>query len=351
MRIAILGGGFAGLAVTWYILHYSQGSYTIDLFDPAPVAGGASGLSSGLLHIYTGKQARLAWEGPKCLRETHRLITVASQAISKPIVISKGILRPAVSAQQIADFQTCAQTYSDTEWWDKKQCENKVSGLHLPADGGGLYIKEGLTLDVRSYLQGLWQACAFHGSQFHQQAMVTPQDLAGYDRILIAMGPLTKNFPPLKDLPIAPVKGQILELKWPDGVEPLPFSLNSQKYVVMRPDLKSCLVGSTYEHQFMTPKPEKEKALEEIMPNILEFFPALKDAKVIAVRAAFRASTPSHLPMVGKISDKFYFFTGLGSKGLLYHAWVGKHMARAMLTTHTKHFPEAIYYPVPQMEI
>lgn len=344
MRIAILGGGFAGLAVTWYILHYSKGSFTIDLYDPAPIAGGASGLSSGLLHMYTGKHARLAWEGEQCLKETHRLITVASQALSKPIVLSKGILRPAVNSQQIADFQHCAQNYTQTEWWDKQRCEKKVAGLQLPPEGGGLYIKEGLTLDVRSYLQGLWQACAYHGTQYHQQAMISGSDLAEYDRILVAMGPLTKNFPPLKNLPIAPVKGQVAELKWPVHLKPLPFSLNSQKYIVMRPDHKSCLVGSTYEHQFSTDKAEQEKALKEIMPQVLEFFPALKNAEVLAVNAAFRASSPNHLPLVGKISDKYYFFTGLGSKGLLYHAWVGKHVARALLTTETKHFPEKIYH-------
>jgi glycine/D-amino acid oxidase-like deaminating enzyme len=125
--------------------------------------------------------------------------------------------------------------------------------------------------------------------------------------------------------------------------------LNSQKYIVMRPDNKSCLVGSTYEHQFTTPKAERESALQEIMPNVLEFFPALKDAQVLNVRAAFRASTPNHLPLVGKVSDKFYFFTGLGSKGLLYHAWVGKLVARALLSTHASHFPEKIHCVLPNV--
>jgi glycine/D-amino acid oxidase-like deaminating enzyme len=259
-------------------------------------------------------------------------------------VLSKGILRPALTDEQIADFQLCAHENSDTEWWSKAACEKKVQGLRLPSQGGGLYIKEGLTLDVNTYLQGLWKACASHGTQHHQQAMMTPGDVALYDRILIAMGHLSKNFPPLKDLPIAAVKGQNIELKWPTHVHPLPFSLNSQKYVVMRPDNTSCLVGSTYEHQFATPKAEREIALKEIMPNILDFFPSLKDAEVLSVRAAFRASSPNHLPLVGKISDKFYFFTGLGSKGLLYHAWVGKHVARALITTQEKHFPEKIHY-------
>jgi glycine/D-amino acid oxidase-like deaminating enzyme len=346
MRVAILGGGFAGLAVTWFILHYTQGSSTVDLYDPEPIGGGASGLSSGLLHPYAGKHARLSWEAKRSMQEVHRLMTAASQAIAKPIILSKGILRPALFEEQITAFQTCAHTHSDTEWWDKKTCETKVAGLQLPPEGGGLYISEGLTLDVKTYLQGLWQACALHGTQYHQQAMISQADLAAYDRILIAMGPLTKNFPPLKDLPITAVKGQILELKWPGNITPLPFSLISQKYLVMSPDQKSCLAGATFEHTFTSAKPDRAKAIDEIMPHVTAFFPSLERAEIIAVRAAFRASSHNHLPIVGKIDDKHYFFTGLGSKGLLYHAWVGKRVARALLTKSPDHFPDQLLWTV-----
>lgn len=346
MRFAILGGGFAGLAVTWFILHYTQGSATVDLYDPEPIGGGASGLSSGLLHPYTGKQARPAWEAARCLKETHRLITVASQAIARPIVISKGILRPALSEQQVADFQKCATSFSDTEWWDKELCEKKVTGLKLPPEGGGLYIKDGITLDSKEYLQGLWQACALLGTQYRQQSVIQQADLIHYDKILIAMGPLSKNLPPLKNLPITPVKGQTLVLKWPEGVKPLPFSLISQKYIVMSPDQKSCLAGSTFEHTFSTPKADREKAIAEIMPNISTYFPPLAGAEIIECKAAFRASTPSHLPLAGKISDKIFFFTGLGSKGLLYHAWLGKLVARTLISGDPTHLPKEIYYPL-----
>ncbi len=343
MRVAILGGGFAGLSVAWYLLHYTQGSAAIDLYDPEPIAGGASGISSGLLHPFGGKQARRSWESERCLKETHRLLTAAAQAIGKPMILSKGIIRPALSDQQITDFKIAADQNEDAEWWDKKKCEDHIRGLTLPPNGGGLYIKEGLTVDVKTYLQGLWQACLIHGTQYHQKAVITQEALEEYDRVLIAMGPLTKNFPPLKDLPISPVKGQILELKWPGDVPPLPFSLISQKYIIMSPDHKSCYVGATYEHNFNSPKPDTALAIQQIVPSISQFFPSLAGAEVLNTRAAFRASSPNHLPMVGKISGKFYFFTGLGSKGLLYHAWVGKRVARAMLSKDPQHFPEKIH--------
>lgn len=344
MRVAILGAGFAGLAVTWYLLNYTKGSITVDLFDPEPIGGGASGLSSGLLHPYTGKHAKRAWESARCLKETHRLITEASRAIGKPIVLSKGILRPALDPQQIADFQLCAQNNEDTQWLSKEKCEDLIKGIQLPEGGGGLFIQEGLTLDVGVYIQGLWQACALLGTQYHQQRLISNEDLESYDRILIAMGPMIKNFPPLKDLPINAVKGQILKLKWPLNVKPPSHSLISQKYLVMSPDHKTCFVGATYEHQFDSPQADSTKAYQDIMPKILAFFPSLEGAEILDCKAGFRASSHNHLPLLGKITDQFYFFTGLGSKGLLYHAWLGKRVARALLTTNTKHFPDHVHY-------
>lgn len=343
MRIAILGAGFAGLATTWYLLHYTRGSSTIDLFDPEPIGSGASGLSSGLLHPYGAKKANRSWETTKCLKETHRLITEASRTASRSFILSKGILRPALSEEQIINFRKTAALYDDVAFWEKEECEEKVVGLTLPPGGGGLFIKDGLTLDVPSYLQGLWQACAVLGTQFRQNVQIRKSDLDKYDRVLVAMGPMSRNFPSLETLPITPLKGQILHLKWPENVSPPPFSLISQKYLVMSPDKQTCMVGATYEREFNSPHPDVEKAAAEILPNVIAYFPAIENAQILGCKAAFRASTPSHLPILGKLSEKVYFFTGLGSKGLLYHAWAGKRMARAILSGDPSHFPDKLH--------
>lgn len=346
MRIAILGAGFAGLAVTWYLLHYTRGTVTVDLFDPEPIGGGASGLSSGLLHPYGGKQAHRSWEADRGLKETHRLLTEASRAANRSFILSKGILRPAITEQQIQSFQDVAKQHDDVIFWDKTECEKKVAGLRLPADGGGLFIKDGLTIDVPGYLQGLWQACAVLGTQFRQQAMIRKSDLAHYDRVLVAMGPLSKSFPSLQSLPLTPLKGQVLTLKWPENLQPPPFSLISQKYLVMSPDHQTCTVGATYEREFSSPHPDPAKAAADILPNISAYFPALEHAKILRCRAGFRGSSPNHLPLVGKVSDQVYFFTALGSKGLLYHAFVGKYVARALITGDPSNFPSKLHHVI-----
>ncbi len=344
MRVAILGAGFAGLSVAYFLIHYKKGAVSIDLYDPEPIGGGVSGLSSGLLHTYPGREARSSWRAEYCLKDTHRLITVASQGVDQSVIISKGILRPALTELQQTAFKACSEKHSDTEWWDQKRCVDEVPGLYLPEQSGGLYIKDGLTIDVQTYLQGLWQSLAKFGVQHHQSAMIKKSDLERYDQVLVAMGPTSKNIPSLENLPLTPIKGQILELEWPEGAVPPKMSLISNKHLVMSRDQKRCIVGATFERDFDSTQADQEKAASEILPNITSFFPALEKAKILDCRAGFRAGTQSHLPLVGQASEKLYFFTGLGSKGLLYHAWVGKRMARAMISKSIAHLPSDIRY-------
>lgn len=347
MRIAILGAGFAGLSVAWYLLHYRKGSIAIDIFSSAPIGGAGSGLASGLLHAYSGKEARRGWRADSCMREAHRLLTEASHGLSRSLILSKGILRPAWNEPQIAAFYASAQQNpAETAWWDAKKCMNQIPGLHLPEQGGGLYVKNGLTIDTKGYLEGLWQNLARMGVQLYEGVTISQKQLEEYDRILFAMGPLSHHFPLLKGLPLTFIKGQVLDLEWPASMPPPSISLVSQKYLVMHPSLKQCVLGATFESQFHSLEPTQEEAAAEILPGILPFFPTLASAKIVGCRAGLRVHTPTRLPLVGQLSPKSYFFVGLGSKGLLQHAWIGKRVARALLSQNAHYLPHDLRYTV-----
>ncbi len=202
MRIAILGAGFAGLATTWHLLNLSKASYKIDLYDPLPISGGVSGLSSGLLHPYGGKHAHRSWKADRGMDATHRLITEAAKGVHQSLVISKGILRPATTEEQVTDFQKVSMAHPDVEWWNEEQCASSVKGLKVKE--GGLYIKTGLTLDIPIYLEGLWQACAKLGAQFFQRSIHTDQELSGYDIAIFTMGYGLKKIPLFQSLPYFP---------------------------------------------------------------------------------------------------------------------------------------------------
>jgi glycine/D-amino acid oxidase-like deaminating enzyme len=346
MRIAIFGAGLAGLSTAWHLLSETKAAVTIDIYDPLPIGGGVSGLSSGLLYPYPGKHSRKIKDAEVKMDAAHELLSEASRSIGKPLVLSRGILRPALSPSQIQDFKKCHEDHkSDTEWWPKEKCEQEIKGLILQErQAGGLFIKSGLTLDIPLYLEGLWQACALLGTQFVQTAVIPEKKFHTYDRVIFAVGASIKEIKALEKLPISSVKGQVLVVEWPQNLPPLPFSLVSEGYIIMEKERKSCVIGATYERSFTSKEPDEKIAKEEIYKKVLPLFPQLREAKIITCKAGIRAAADHHLPLVGRISDKFWFVTGLGSKGLLYHGWLGRHLSRAVLNDVESFIPPLVHY-------
>jgi glycine/D-amino acid oxidase-like deaminating enzyme len=331
MKIAILGAGFAGLGFAYHMIHMSRGRARLDLFDPNPIGSNSSGISLGLLHAYSGKKANKSPLSDKAMDATHELISVACQVHQKPVIISNGILRPAVSDEQIENFAKTAHQNSDTQWWDRAHCLEKIPGLALPPHGGGLFVKNGLTVNVPAYLEALWQACAVQGSLFQQTVEISADLEEQYDAVVIALGANTLAFPQTSKLPITPIRGQILEYEVPTSFPPLPHSLAGYKQVVFDPKTSRLSIGATYERQFYDMMPNPEEAEKELLPKVESFFPPIKQGKLVNTRIGIRASTPDHLPLVGRVDKKHWFLTGLGSKGLLYHALAGKSLAAALL--------------------
>jgi hypothetical protein len=80
-RIAIVGAGFAGVAVAWHIMNQlnDDGPVVLHLYDEKGIAGGASGVAAGLLHPYTPR-GKIIWRGVEGVAATLRLVEAAEAA-------------------------------------------------------------------------------------------------------------------------------------------------------------------------------------------------------------------------------------------------------------------------------
>ncbi|HEV8051199.1 MAG TPA: FAD-dependent oxidoreductase [Parachlamydiaceae bacterium] len=324
MRIAILGAGFCGLAAAWFLTQ--KGNHDITIFDPRGIGKGASGVAAGLLHAYAGSQAKKNIRADEGLAATHRLLKVSETALNEPVIASTGLIRLAVSQKQKEDFANIASLYPDVHWLTVEECQLK---LGIEEAHPGIFIDSAVVIDCEKYLQGLWKACTQSNVAFEKKAILSLSELKHFDKILVTMGAAVKSLPELNALKVTPIKGQVLEMQWPPGMPPLRLPISSQAYVLMQNDEKKCISGATYERNFQSEDPDLTTAVEEILPKLQTFLPAMTSSLIVGCRAGVRASAPRHQPLMQKIDEKSWVLTGMGSKGLLYHALYAEEMVSA----------------------
>lgn len=326
MKIAIIGAGFCGLAVALELLKARK---EITVFDSRKIGAGTSGIAAGLLHPYAGAHAKLNWKGHEGVDATLKSLSIAANALGQPVFSQdQGIIRLAISEKQQSDYlKSPACQDPNALWIDAEKCQSMVPGsIHAP----GLWIKNGVTVYPQFYLNGLWMACEKLGGQFCQQRIKSLKELDDFQLCIITAGAESLLLPELCTIPLRTVKGQILELEWPSSVPPLCCALNSQVYIIMSPDKKSCLVGSTYEKKFIDDQVDIEVAKSGILPKAIEILPFLDKAKIVGAYAGLRAVAPNHLPLIKQLDSRTWILTGMGSKGLLYHALMAQELVQSL---------------------
>ncbi|MBS4168413.1 FAD-dependent oxidoreductase [Parachlamydia sp. AcF125] len=325
MRIAIIGAGFSGLAAAWYFLQREHVEVTI--LDKRGIGGGASGIAAGLFHPYAGAHAKLNRWGKEGWEESCQLIQVAEEALGASVATRKGLLRLALTELQLSDFTLSAARYPEVQFFSEPQCQQQVPGVVAKA---GIFIQTAMAVYPDRYLWGLWIACQKKGATFLQQEVKDLEELSHFDCVVLAMGSDVVQMLDLKRDPMSLVKGQLLELEWPRGLAPLPFPLSSQAYLTMSPDSKTCLVGSTFEKKFKSLEVDLEAAIQEIIPKAAAFFPPVKEMRIVKGYAGVRIASKDHLPFYKRIEANTWVLTGMGSKGLLYHALYAKQLVSSI---------------------
>lgn len=315
-KIAVVGGGFSGLALSYHLL--KLGAH-VTLFDGKGIGAGTSGIASGLLHPYPGENGRLSWRGREGMDETKKLLALVGKGVYK----DSGILKLAVTSKQEKAFRKLARRYEDAEWWESSRCDAFIKGGRtLP----GVFIKSGITVHALSYLKGLWKRCESLGGLFQKQT-VTLADLETFDIIVLAVGGDIRAFPEADTLDLKWNKGQILICQKPPHFE-TDSSLIGKGYLALSEDANRVYLGSTYEKEFKTEKPCMKTATTLIFKQVEQFLPCYNTFKVEKCLAGMRVvSRKSYHPIAKKLDEKLYVITGMGSRGLLYHALVGKELA------------------------
>lgn len=312
-KVAIAGAGLAGLSVALHLLQL--GNISVTLFDPKGIGGGASGVSTGLLHPFPGRMALRSWQADEGMLATKELVQKVEEEVGAPVCQRGGILRLATTLEQEKNYQKCLEF--GCEWWPKeKVLKMAPDAAPFPA----LWIPEGMTVYSMPYLQGLWRLCEQKGATLIQEAFTSPD---AFDQTVLAMGWQTPA-PPGEDLQAS--RGQALLCRWK---KPLSCTLLSNGHLTSSEDPNYCQLGSTYEDPN---KPLDITQALNLREKISLFYPPAKDFEVVETRVGVRiARRLGYRPIISQVDPKTWVFFGLGSRGLLYHALLGKSLANKIV--------------------
>lgn len=278
MKIAIIGAGFSGLAAAW---HLSR-EHEVIVFD---AGGGASMVSTGLLHPYPGEQGRRSWKADEAMAATKELLKAAEEILGHPVAHYGGILK---MGECIAP---------NTRGEDVEQIGPNQFLIH-----------SGITVFPKLYLEALRKKIDVRS--VHIESL---DELAEFDCIVIAAGAGIRNFPECSHLKINFVKGQVLTCR-----ASLERSVVAKQYLALSETAGICHLGATYERDFTFEEPCLETAMKLLKP----------DKEILDCRAGIRVTNPAHyFPILEKINPKTWAITAMGSRGLLYHAYFGQLLA------------------------
>eukprot|EP00250_Pteridium_aquilinum_P003047 c13377_g1_i1 orf=260-1687(-) len=391
-KYAILGAGFAGLSVAWQLLQLSTEllQISVDVFDEEGIGAGASGVSGGLLHPYTPK-GKLVWTGVEGWTAALELLSVADAAAdnglwdatgtqlqAKPIAWKRGILRPPASQKHCLDFLKFVKLSSGEhkdlaglQCIDGTVANALLPGLAISPDDFALHISEGLNIDPLRYLQALWRACELYAERsciggrlcssavlkkIHVNSLACLSD--DYDAVVVCLGAGVSKLEELSGkLPITYCRGVVARLVLPqEKEEEFKFegpSILGETWIAAQGS-HNLVLGATKEWDNCDTSAAMEAeaataACDELIVKAAAFYPPIKNWELEEARAGVRAMTPrtpfGKLPLIGCIdelvrdgpcrkfpSPYYWILGGLGSRGLIYHAWLGKKVAEAVVS-------------------
>lgn len=346
----IVGAGLAGACAALFLSRKER----VLVVDAAHPAAGASGIAAGLVNPLSGLRARPVWRMPEALDAFHEACALAG---ATTLFDGGGVLRPAERPDLAPWFEEAARTHPGHACWlPPDEAERRYPLVRAPF--GAVYLPTSGAVAVPAFVAALLNAAEARGAvvrtglrvtgwnetETHAAVTLYSDETAATEtvaarRVLLAFGYGYRAFPELEALRLHPVKGQLVRVRTPAGLDGQPH-LAGRGYVVR--DGPSLVVGSTFEHTFADAAPSPEQT-RRLLDNAAGMLPVLRDAEVVEAQAGIRVSVPGiRLPMLGPLPGRrrIWLFTGLGSKGLLMAPLLARDLPR--LFDAPEHIPTEI---------
>lgn len=283
MSCVVIGSGLAGLSSAYFL---KKKGFKVTVISSSKRRG-ASQIFAGILYRYPGRWGKKSKFADDAYPMSKALIEEVEEKTGHKVIISTGVIKK---------FSKRLKKFPD-----------------VTMDGDDGLIKDGLTIDMQSYLEGLKDLIG--RECFIDREISDLSEIEGLK--VVACGYGAKDLLALDNLIYR--KGQQYV-----GTKKVAHSdygtWVGKGHVSFLGGDRVCL-GSTYERTFDSDVIDKVYAEEEIRSRIEPWYESLEDVTdkefVCGVRVG---QADSYLPCIKKLDDETFVFVGLGSRGLLYHA-------------------------------
>ncbi|MFC3963376.1 glycine oxidase ThiO [Nocardia jiangsuensis] len=316
--LAVVGGGAIGLAVAW---RAAEAGWSVTLSDPE-IAAGASWVAGGMLaplsEGWPGEERVLGF-GAAALARWPGFAERLTARTGIPLFVADQTLTVALDQADAADLRTIADFVAgyghELRLLDRAGVREREPGLARTVRAG--LLADEPAIDNRALITALRAAAEMAGVRVDADRV---DDLAALDadRVVLAAGAASARLRP--ELPVRPVKGEILRLRHRPGAAPAPGRVIRARvhgralYLVPRGD--GIVVGATqYEAGFDTAV--TVGGVRDLIADAEAVFPAIAEYEFAEASAGSRPGSPDNLPLIGALDDRVIAATGHGRNGML----------------------------------
>ncbi len=328
--ILIIGGGLIGLSIAY---EFARNNFKVEVLSKNRNES-AGFVAAGMLATHAeGLEDELLLFGQKSQNLIPEWIKNIEYDSGIDCGLKKcGIVVPFKNIKKLKEFPT----YKYGKYLDQKKLRKEINGINAKWEHGLLFQQDGQIDNRRRLMRALERACSLHGVKFqegsHVKELILKKNKILGAKVLNATGKMNNIFcekvilccgswskQVLNNLPIFPVKGQMLSIQGPENsIKRVLFGPNT--YLVPRDD-GLIVVGATVEDKAEFNQGNTPKGINQLQEGIKSLLPEALNWPQMEHWWGFRPCTPDFKPIIGKSHiNNLYLATGHHRNGVLLSA-------------------------------
>jgi len=326
----LIGQGLAGTVLSFRLMEEGVNVMIID----QPEANRSSRVAAGLYNPITGKKMVKTWNADLLFPEIEPLYLRMESLLSSKFLFPKNIYRPFLTIEEQNEWMGKSGEPGFQDYFDKIHTKPLYAEVKNPF--GGIMLKNSGYLNINRLLDDYSEYLKKEGllveEEFEEDLLEIKNGGIVYKGISAkgivycnGLGAMKSRF--FQNLPFAPVKGEILDVKQnfsPDEI------INRGVFRISMPNGLH-RVGSTYTKDDLDLGPT-EKSKKEILEK-LEKLLSVPLEEVIYHRYGIRPATRDRKPFIGKhtVYKSVNIFNGFGAKGVSLIPFFSKKMVEMLI--------------------